>query len=70
MRSTGSLGNRGTIQGIPIEKRTSFYKALGKTAEQIFPMLIKADPGLTTGVQVAKVHGFYKKSGDNADVER
>jgi hypothetical protein len=59
----------GGMFGIPIEKRTSFYKVIGKTAEQTFPMIIKADEGLTTGVQEAEVHGFYKKSNGKVGVE-
>jgi hypothetical protein len=52
----------GGIVGIPAQGRAAFYQALGKRADQVFPIRVAADEGLTGGVSSAQVDGFYKTS--------
>jgi hypothetical protein len=58
------------IIGSTEEERTAFYNALSKSPEQIFPIRVVAEPGLTTGIQSAEVQGFYKREGGGIKIEQ
>jgi hypothetical protein len=49
---------QGQVPGRAIHRR-AFYTALGKTAEQLFPVRFSADPGLASGVVSGQAEGFH-----------
>jgi hypothetical protein len=49
---------QGSVPGRALH-RQSFYTALGKTADQLFPIRFTADPGLANGVVSGQAEGFY-----------
>jgi hypothetical protein len=44
--------------GVRPDRRSEFYKAVGKGPEAIFPIQFNAAPKLATGVVVGQVDGF------------
>ena len=50
----------GGRSGVPIERRQEFYRLLGLTPEDIFPIRFRAEEGLATGITTGEVKGFYK----------
>jgi hypothetical protein len=46
--------------GVPLEKRQALYSALGKSAEDTFPVRFHADSSLATGILSGEVDGFYR----------
>ena len=64
-----SFGFWGGMFGVRAERRSAFYKALGKGAEAIFPIQFNAAPELATGVVVGQVDGFYRGT-QNLEIER
>jgi hypothetical protein len=54
---------------IRADRRSAFYKALGKGPEAIFPIRFSTDPNLATGVVTGRVDGFYRGT-RNVEIER
>jgi hypothetical protein len=59
----------GGVLGISKEGRAAFYQAVGKSADQIFPIQFAADPGLAEGAASIQIRGFYKTSGKKVESE-
>jgi hypothetical protein len=64
-----SFGFWGGIFGLSAERRSAFYKALGKGPEAIFPIRFSADLNLAIGVVTGRIDGFYKGT-RNLKIER
>ena len=43
-----------------------FYKLMGKSTDQIFPIIFKAETGLSSGVTSGKINGFLTKGENNS----
>jgi hypothetical protein len=54
--------------GVRADRRSAFYKALGKGPQAIFPIQFSA-PELATGVVAGRVDGFYRGT-QNIEIER
>jgi hypothetical protein len=55
----------GGLFGIPAEERRKFYTAIKRSAKAIFPIRFWALDGLTKGIALGWVEGFYRKAGVN-----
>ena len=55
-----SFGFWGGMAGVRPDRRSAFYRALGKGPESIFPIRFSADPDLATGVVAGRIDGFYR----------
>jgi hypothetical protein len=64
-----SFGFWGGMFGVRADRRSAFYKALGKRPEAIFPIQFSADPNLATGVVTGRVDGFYRGT-QNLEIQR
>jgi len=52
----------------PRETISSFYAALGKSRQDVFPIAFSADEGLALGITAGSIPGFCSK-GDNDDIK-
>ena len=50
----------GGMPGVPEERRRSFYAAVGKAPDDIFPLRVTAESGLVNGEWSVEVKGFYR----------
>jgi hypothetical protein len=50
----------GGMPGVPEDVRRSFYAAIGKDPDAIFPLRVVADSGLLEGEWAVEVRGFYR----------
>jgi hypothetical protein len=55
--------------GVPVQERQAFYAALGKPPDAVFPLRFAAERGLSTGVVMGEVDGFYRIDGEGVAVE-
>jgi len=58
-----SVGFWGGMAGIRAVERKTFYQALGKAPEAIFPIRFGTAHNLATGVAAGQVDGFYRGTG-------
>ena len=58
----------GGMIGVPTEDRARLYQALGRSADQVFPIRFAADPGLATGHCSGTLDGFYSYTPPGCDV--
>jgi len=56
----GQFSFWGGRRGISPERRSNLYAAVGKCAEDVFPLSFEADAKLCSGVLKGEVHGFYQ----------
>jgi hypothetical protein len=54
------FGFWGGIRGLSAELRKSFYSAVRKAPEQIFPIDFHADRNLSCGILSGRIEGFYR----------
>ena len=64
------FGFWGGMFGVPIEERRTFYDALRRTSDAVFPLKFTVEPGLATGVTAGQVQGFYQRTQDGFLVEQ
>jgi hypothetical protein len=64
------FGFWGGMFGFPEAARQALYAALGKQADQVFPIRFSVDPGLATGATTGQVEGFYRYTPRGAQIER
>ncbi|SPE33518.1 conserved hypothetical protein [Acidobacteriia bacterium SbA2] len=60
----------GGIFGVREEERKAFYAALGKNADDVFPLRFSVDPSLATGATSGQIEGFYRFSRRSVRVDR
>ena len=52
----------GGMFGVRADERLALYSALGKDADDVFPLRFEAEPGLATGATAGEIKGFYRGS--------
>lgn len=55
------FGFWGGMLGVPEAQQTDFLNSLGKTPDQVFPILFEVPPGLSNGVVQVAVTGWPKR---------
>jgi hypothetical protein len=63
------FGFWGGLVGVSTDERQSFYAALARKPEEIFPLRFSVDPALASGDTRGQVEGFYRTVGDQVEIE-
>jgi hypothetical protein len=60
----------GGVPGVPAKERERMYAALGKKADEVFPLRFEVDPTVSVGATSGEVQGFYRTDRKGVQVDR